>query len=197
MRAGRQGGSGFAGSLTSLASCAPRCSPRRGPHAFRGSWATLALSTLAPQWPSNFSPLIWAHQGQCMPTSGCVPSRSAPFAAKHVVKKTDLQVRQMGVQIRPQHFLLCDFAQTPTSLCFSFLLHTMEAFIPPLRVTAGMCEMCGPWAMGLTRGRVGSCCNDLREPTAFPLLGEPMALARVHLGGSSLVWGVSISVAVG
>lgn len=48
---------------------------------------------------------------------------AAPFASKHMVKRTDLRVRQTGVQIQPQHLLLCDFKQSP---------HLSVLLFPPL-----------------------------------------------------------------
>lgn len=126
-------------------------SPSRSLLPLRG-WACMrpvGLEPLCP-YPSlppqvDFPLLIWARQGHRMPTHGCVPcivgspsvpSRSAPFAAKHVVRRADLRARQTGVQIQPQHLL----SSLPTSLCFSSLRSTMEAWIFPPGVAGGTCE---------------------------------------------------------
>lgn len=82
----------------------------------------LALSTMPlSALPNLFLP-IRATQEHRMPTPGyvpctvespCVPSRSAPFATRCMVKRTDSRVRQMGVQIQPQHLPPCDFKPSP------------------------------------------------------------------------------------
>lgn len=90
-----------------------------------GSWPLTGHSTLSTvplsALPNLFLP-IRATQGHRMPTPGYVPctvespyvpSRSAPFAAKRMVKRTESRVRQMGVQIQPQHVPPCDFKPSP------------------------------------------------------------------------------------
>lgn len=102
----------------------------------------------------------------CTVESPSVPSRSAPFAAKRVVKRTDSRVRQMGVRIQPQYFPPCDFKLSPQlSALQSPPQHSGGTDASP-GVAAGMCEKArGPRAPGLARGGAGSCSGD---PTGLP-----------------------------
>lgn len=107
-----------------------------------------------------------------MPTPGCVPrtmespyvpSQSAPFATKCMVKRTDSRVRKMAVQIQPQHLPPCDFKPAPQLSA----LQGGHGYLPwvGVGVAAGMCEKaCGPRAPGLACGRVVSCSSHPTEP---------------------------------
>lgn len=144
----------------------------------------------------------------CTVESPSVPSRSAPFAAKRVVKRTDSRVRQMGVRIQPQYFPPCDFKLSPQlSALQSPPQHSGGTDASP-GVAAGMREKArGPRAPGLARGGAGSCSGTPQDcpapagtaggPGSGPLwrdtfgLGVPALVAaeQIHAG----VWGLSHS----